>query len=200
LDGEPLGPLHCGNGDFIGDGLAGLADLPMPLPLLDDLPEAERDQDAEHDDSDLAGERAPAVHRFWQVDMHRDAPGGATLAQVPTAATVAAVTRSAACRTNEKARRDGRAFLARRGLVQRSLSLSLSDSPMLSRASSFALPQAFCSLPSAWSALPSSFIFSSPNSLPAPSFSSPPICLALPSVRSWSMPVAVSSWVSWSFM
>src|SRR6185437_5623740 len=95
LDGEPLGPLHCGNGDFIGDGLAGLADLPMPLPLLDDLPEAERDQDAEDDDPDLAGERAPAVHRFWQVDVHRVAPGGATLAQVPTAATVAAVTRNA---------------------------------------------------------------------------------------------------------
>src|SRR4051794_22518669 len=55
-------------------GLAEVADLAAPMSALDQLLGAERDQHADDDDPDLAGQGAPAVERLWQMDMHGKPP------------------------------------------------------------------------------------------------------------------------------
>jgi hypothetical protein len=46
----------------------------MPLPRVDHLLRAERDQHAEHDDGDFASELAPAAQRLWQMEVNSAGP------------------------------------------------------------------------------------------------------------------------------
>ena len=64
------------------DGLAEVANLAVPLPSLDQLLRAKRDQHAEYVDPNLTGERAPAVHRLGQTEAHGDPPSRATLSRL----------------------------------------------------------------------------------------------------------------------
>src|SRR3982751_5605273 len=45
-------------------------DLPAPVPGLRHLFEGERNENAEHDNSDFAGKFAPAAQRLGYMDMH----------------------------------------------------------------------------------------------------------------------------------
>jgi hypothetical protein len=56
------------------DALLGALNLVSPMQHFDDLLRAKRDQHAHDDDPDLAGELAPAMQRFGQVEMHRSTP------------------------------------------------------------------------------------------------------------------------------
>src|SRR5206468_12382439 len=60
--------------ELVIDSVAEVARLGAPVRRLDQLLGAERDQHADDDDPDLAGERAPAVERLWQMDMHGKPP------------------------------------------------------------------------------------------------------------------------------
>jgi len=52
----------------------------MAVDGLDHLLSAKRDDDAEHDNTNLAGELAPAVQRLWQLKAHIASPPAVTLA------------------------------------------------------------------------------------------------------------------------
>ena len=52
-------------GQLVGHGSPELSNLGIAVDGLDHLLCAERDQDADDDDSDFTGELAPAVQRFW---------------------------------------------------------------------------------------------------------------------------------------
>ena len=51
-----------------------LPHLMAPVPALDQLFGAERDQHADDDDPDLAEKFAPAMERLWQVNVHESPP------------------------------------------------------------------------------------------------------------------------------
>ena len=68
-----------------------LCNFVAPMQPLDCLLRAERDKYTENDDSDLAGERAPAVKWLGQMEMHAGAPSEArTLTEVLVSAMVEA--------------------------------------------------------------------------------------------------------------
>jgi hypothetical protein len=75
---------------------------------LDCLLRAERDKYTENDDSDLAGERAPAVKWLGQMEMHAGAPSEArTLTEVLVSVMVESGTcaldvRSAPCQLSRR--------------------------------------------------------------------------------------------------
>ncbi len=45
-----------------------------PMQPLDGLLRAERDKYTEHNNSDFAGKLAPAVQRFWKMEVHAAGP------------------------------------------------------------------------------------------------------------------------------
>ena len=57
--------IHVGNGRF---------DLLTLIPIFGQLLRAERNKYAENNDPDLAEEDAPAVQRFWQLNVHAVGP------------------------------------------------------------------------------------------------------------------------------
>src|SRR5579872_4453650 len=77
---------------------------------------------------------------------------------------------------------------SRVGTVVYSLPASLS---LASRMASLALPTAFCTRPSALSALPSASVLASPVALPQVSLTAPFACLAAPFTRSLSISISL---------
>ena len=61
VDREPFVSVCQISGHFLAQARIGLAHLTAPVPILDQLLGAKRDQDADDDDPDFAGELAPAV-------------------------------------------------------------------------------------------------------------------------------------------
>src|SRR5207302_3567616 len=73
-------------GSLLSERLAGSFGLAPPMNGFDDLLRAERDEHAEHDDPNLAGELAPAVQRLGEMDVHVRAPSAGSVPEGPMSA------------------------------------------------------------------------------------------------------------------